>query len=220
MRTGAWRGKRTAHAGPRDQVVLAAGTLRHPAAAARHADTGALPRPLAAAGPPDPHQLRGAARPRPAPRRARRLQPGRGDHRRRSTPTSTPTSSRCATARAATPWACCRPCWSTAAARLPRPAEGARRDRAPPGWRSCRSLSVRRWSERTIIALVMQSRDNCSSSRGRRGPARRPALTSRPGPGEPNPTWIPRGHEAVRRIADDHRRRPGRRVRRAWSTSR
>jgi cholesterol oxidase len=61
-----------------------------------------------------------------------------------------------------------------------------------------RSLSVRRWSERTIIALVMQNVDNSltvrRTSRGR--------LTTGPGHGEPNPTWIPVGHEAVRRIAE------------------
>jgi cholesterol oxidase len=63
-----------------------------------------------------------------------------------------------------------------------------------------RNLSMRRWSEQTIIALVMQARDNsvtCSTRRtllGRR-------LTSRQGHGEPNPTWIPAGHEALRRIA-------------------
>lgn len=63
-----------------------------------------------------------------------------------------------------------------------------------------RSLSVRGWSERTVIALVMQSRDNSIVVSGRRGRFGR-RLTSRPGPGEPVPTWIPGGHEAVRRIA-------------------
>ena len=63
-----------------------------------------------------------------------------------------------------------------------------------------RSLSVRGWSERIVIALVMQSRDNSIvvSGSGKRFGRR---LTSRPGPGKPNPTWIPGGHEAVRRIA-------------------
>ncbi len=63
-----------------------------------------------------------------------------------------------------------------------------------------RNLSMRRWSEQTIIALVMQTRDNsitCFTKKGLRG--RR--LTSKQGHGEPNPTWIPAGHEAVRRIA-------------------
>ena len=63
-----------------------------------------------------------------------------------------------------------------------------------------RNLSMRRWSEQTIIALVMQTRDNsitCFTKAGLFG--RR--LTSRQGHGEPNPTWIPAGHDAVRRIA-------------------
>jgi len=63
-----------------------------------------------------------------------------------------------------------------------------------------RNLSMRRWSEQTIIALVMQTRDNsitCFTTKGLLG--RR--LTSRQGHGEPNPTWIPEGHEAVRRMA-------------------
>ncbi|WP_189081371.1 GMC oxidoreductase [Mangrovihabitans endophyticus] len=61
-----------------------------------------------------------------------------------------------------------------------------------------RSLSVRRWSERTIIALVMQSVDNSLTvHRTRRG-----RLVGGLGHGPANPTWIPAGHEAVRRIAD------------------
>ncbi|WP_436527216.1 FAD-dependent oxidoreductase [Actinoplanes sp. HUAS TT8] len=60
------------------------------------------------------------------------------------------------------------------------------------------SLSVRRWSERTIIALVMQTLDNSLTVRR----TRRGRLTTNPGHGDPNPTWIPVGHEAVRRIAD------------------
>jgi cholesterol oxidase len=61
-----------------------------------------------------------------------------------------------------------------------------------------RSLSVRRWSERTIIALVMQTIDNSLTVRR----TKRGRLTTAPGHGEPNPTWIPQGHEAVRRIAE------------------
>ncbi|MBL7253821.1 GMC oxidoreductase [Paractinoplanes lichenicola] len=60
-----------------------------------------------------------------------------------------------------------------------------------------RSLSVRRWSERTIIALVMQTADNSLTVRR----TRRGRLTTGPGHGAPNPTWIPVGHDAVRRIA-------------------
>jgi len=60
-----------------------------------------------------------------------------------------------------------------------------------------RSLSKRRWSERTIIALVMQSLDNSLTVRRTRGGR----LTTGPGHGPANPRWIPIGHEAVRRIA-------------------
>lgn len=65
-----------------------------------------------------------------------------------------------------------------------------------------RSLNVRRWSERTVIALVMQSLDNSIVVSGRRTRLGRHKLTSRQGHGEPNPTWIPAGNEAVRRVAD------------------
>jgi cholesterol oxidase len=68
-----------------------------------------------------------------------------------------------------------------------------------------RSLSVRRWSERSVIALVMQSLDNSLvvSAKQRMG---RLVLTSRQGHGEPNPSWIPEGQAAIkamtRRLAD------------------
>jgi cholesterol oxidase len=63
-----------------------------------------------------------------------------------------------------------------------------------------RTLSVRRWSERTIIGLVMQSVDNSLVVSGRRRLGRW-TLTSRPGHGRPSPTWIPAGNEVVRRLA-------------------
>ncbi len=56
-----------------------------------------------------------------------------------------------------------------------------------------RSLSVRRWSERGVVLLVMQTLDNSIRVR-RRG--RR--LTTLPGHGEPNPTYIPVANEAAR----------------------
>ncbi|GAA3908968.1 GMC oxidoreductase [Actinoplanes auranticolor] len=60
-----------------------------------------------------------------------------------------------------------------------------------------RSLSKRRWSDRTIIALVMQTVDNSLTVRR----TKRGRLTTGPGHGPVNPTWIPVGHEAVRRMA-------------------
>ena len=64
-----------------------------------------------------------------------------------------------------------------------------------------RSLSVRHWSERTIIALVMQPVDNSLVVSGKRGLLGRWRLTTRQGHGEPNPSWIPAGNDAVRRLA-------------------
>jgi cholesterol oxidase len=58
-----------------------------------------------------------------------------------------------------------------------------------------------RWSERAMIALVMQSRDNSLTIARKRGMFGRSRLTSRPGRGAPNPTWIPVGNDAARRIA-------------------
>lgn len=65
-----------------------------------------------------------------------------------------------------------------------------------------------RWSERTVIALVMQTLDNSVvvSAKKRFG---RFALTSRQGHGEPNPTWIPQGHKAIHAMADALKRRTG-----------
>lgn len=62
-------------------------------------------------------------------------------------------------------------------------------------------LDWRRWSERTVIALVMQAQDNSLVTFTRRGFLGR-YMTSRQGTGAPNPSWIPEGHDAVRRMAD------------------
>jgi cholesterol oxidase len=61
-------------------------------------------------------------------------------------------------------------------------------------------LDLRHWSERTVIALVMQARDNSLTTFTRWGPFGR-RLTARQGTGEPNPAWIPAAHDAVRRMA-------------------
>ena len=66
-----------------------------------------------------------------------------------------------------------------------------------------RSLSVRRWSERTIIGLVMQTLDNSLTTYRRpRGPGRG-LLTARQGHGAPNPDHIPEGAEAARLLAEE-----------------
>ncbi|GAB3210439.1 GMC oxidoreductase [Marinactinospora thermotolerans] len=66
-----------------------------------------------------------------------------------------------------------------------------------------RSLSVRRFSERTIIGLVMQSLDNSLTTYTRRGLWGGRRLTSRQGHGAPNPTWIPKGQEVMTRLAKE-----------------
>ena len=60
---------------------------------------------------------------------------------------------------------------------------------------------LRGWSQRTVIALVMQSHDNSLTTFSRRGVLGR-RLTSRQGTGAPNPTWIPSAHETVRAMAE------------------
>lgn len=63
--------------------------------------------------------------------------------------------------------------------------------------RMARLLSVRRWSERSVILLVMQTLDNSLTTYRRRG-----RLTSRPGIGEPNPTFIPAAFQASQLTAE------------------
>jgi cholesterol oxidase len=66
-----------------------------------------------------------------------------------------------------------------------------------------RALSVRRWSERIVIVLVMQSLNNSLTARYGRNWFGRRRLTTVQGPGAPNPRWIPIGHRAVRLLADE-----------------
>ena len=65
-----------------------------------------------------------------------------------------------------------------------------------------RMLSVRNWSERTMIALVMQNLDNSITTYTKKGLFGSRKVTSKQGHGQPNPTWIPAGNEATRRIAE------------------
>ncbi|MGB3232590.1 MAG: GMC family oxidoreductase [Mycobacterium sp.] len=64
-----------------------------------------------------------------------------------------------------------------------------------------RLLNPRRWSERTVIALVMQHLDNSITTFTRKTRFGFRVLDSKQGHGEPNPTWIPAGNEVTRRIA-------------------
>jgi cholesterol oxidase len=66
---------------------------------------------------------------------------------------------------------------------------------------AARSLWLRGWSQRTVIALVMQSLDNSLTLRLRRSWFGRRRLVAGPGHGAPNPDWIPAGNESVKLLA-------------------
>jgi cholesterol oxidase len=66
-----------------------------------------------------------------------------------------------------------------------------------------RSLSNRRWSERTIIGLVMQSLDNSLTTYLKPAGVGRGLLTARQGHGAPNPKQIRAAAEAASAIAAD-----------------
>ena len=66
-----------------------------------------------------------------------------------------------------------------------------------------RLLVPRKWSERVIILLVMQSLNNSITVFRKRGLFGRTRLTSKQGAGEPNPTWIPAANAAARQLAEN-----------------
>ncbi|KFZ77531.1 cholesterol oxidase [Amycolatopsis sp. MJM2582] len=72
-------------------------------------------------------------------------------------------------------------------------------------WRNRRNLvrlhNPRRWSERMVGLLVMQTLNNSVTTYTKRGLFGR-RMTTKQGVGDPNPEWIPAGHEVTRRVAD------------------
>ncbi|MFM8234768.1 MAG: GMC family oxidoreductase N-terminal domain-containing protein [Actinomycetota bacterium] len=69
-------------------------------------------------------------------------------------------------------------------------------------------LDVRKWSERTVIALVMQNVDSSIAVRGKRGVFGW-RLTSTNDSEHPNATYIPAANEVVRKIAKNYGGTPG-----------
>lgn len=63
---------------------------------------------------------------------------------------------------------------------------------------------LRGWSQRSIVALVMQNRDNSIKLAWRRG-----RLRAQRGHGEANPQWIPLAHQATRLLAEETGGKPG-----------
>ncbi|WP_409494337.1 FAD-dependent oxidoreductase [Amycolatopsis sp. cmx-11-12] len=85
-------------------------------------------------------------------------------------------------------------------------------DPAPRWWQFVRQVlrhpvrvakvaHAHRWSERTLILLVMQSLDNSITTYTTRRRFGRRKFTSRQGHGEPNPAFIPAGYQANQRVA-------------------
>lgn len=61
---------------------------------------------------------------------------------------------------------------------------------------------AKHWSERTVIALVMQAHDNSITTYTKKGLFGRRKLTSKQGYGAPNPDYIPEAHTATKHMAD------------------
>lgn len=72
-----------------------------------------------------------------------------------------------------------------------------------------RSLSNRRWSERTIIGLVMQSLDNSLTTYRKPGGMGKGLLTARQGHGAPNPVQIAEATRAATLLAEEINGFPG-----------
>jgi cholesterol oxidase len=74
-------------------------------------------------------------------------------------------------------------------------------------WKERRNVAdlydAKHWSERTVIALVMQTIDNSITTFTKKVPGTNIRyMTSRQGHGEPNPTWIPVANRAARKMAE------------------
>jgi cholesterol oxidase len=69
--------------------------------------------------------------------------------------------------------------------------------------------NLRTWPERTLILLVMQSRDNSLTTYLKRSKIFSKKLTSKQGYGEINPSWVPEGHAFAQDIANEINGTPG-----------
>ncbi|MER5862616.1 GMC family oxidoreductase [Kitasatospora sp. NPDC002040] len=71
------------------------------------------------------------------------------------------------------------------------------------------SMNQHRWSEKTIIGLVMQSLDNSITVSLKKSGLGKGKLTSRQGHGAPNPTYIPAAEAGARALAESINGFPG-----------
>ena len=135
-----------------------------------------------------------------APRRLRRLHRAAWRSRRRGTPTSVTHIEPCRYGRGSNAMALLQTV-------LADDTPGVSRTRTwlRELWKQRRTVldlyDVKHWSERTVIALVMQTLDNSITTKGVKGRFGW-RMTSEQGHGLPNPTYIPIAYEATRRMAD------------------
>lgn len=85
--------------------------------------------------------------------------------------------------------------------RLPRSLKWLAEVARHPGRAGSLYAGLNHWSERAVIGLTMQTLDNSITVRLTRSRLGRVKLTSGPGHGDPNPTWIPIANETMRRVA-------------------
>ncbi len=69
--------------------------------------------------------------------------------------------------------------------------------------------NLRKWPQRTLILLVMQSLDNSLTTFAKRTIFGRVKLSSKQGYGEANPAWVKAGHDFARELAHDVDATPG-----------
>ena len=193
------RGRRTRTTFTADQVVFSAGTWGTQSLLHRLRDTGVLPRISARLGEltrTNSEALVGAMARRPSPRGGPR------DFTRGVAITSSwhPDEDThiepCRYGYGSNAMGLLTTLMTDGGGRVPRAAKLVGQMVRHPG-KALRSLDKRRWSERTVIALVMQSLDNSITVRRRFG-----RLVSRQGHGTPNPTWIPAANATTRRMAE------------------
>lgn len=67
-----------------------------------------------------------------------------------------------------------------------------------------RILNVRKWSERSVIALVMQNLNSSVTVFQKRNLLGFSKLSSRNDSSTPNPTWIPEANEVAKRLAENY----------------
>ena len=68
--------------------------------------------------------------------------------------------------------------------------------------KALKALSPIKWSQRTVVFLVMQSIDNAMSFKARKGLFGRVRLQTQQDPHSPNPTFIAEGYEAAKWLAE------------------